>query len=61
MEKFTVHTGIVAPLDRGNVDTDQIIPKQYLSSIQRTGFAEGLFGAWRPTSAWRWWCRARGW
>jgi 3-isopropylmalate/(R)-2-methylmalate dehydratase small subunit len=35
------------PLDRANVDTDQIIPKQYLSSIKRTGFAEGLFGAWR--------------
>jgi len=47
MEKFTVHTGLVAPLDRANVDTDQIIPKQYLSSIKRTGFAEGLFGAWR--------------
>jgi len=37
----------VAPLDRANVDTDQIIPKQYLTSIKRTGFAEGLFGAWR--------------
>jgi 3-isopropylmalate/(R)-2-methylmalate dehydratase small subunit len=47
MEKFTVHTGLVAPLDRANVDTDQIIPKQYLSSIKRTGFAEGLFGDWR--------------
>jgi len=47
MEKFTMHTGVVAPLDRANVDTDQIIPKQYLSSIKRTGFAEGLFGAWR--------------
>jgi 3-isopropylmalate/(R)-2-methylmalate dehydratase small subunit len=47
MEKFTVHTGLVAPLDRANVDTDQIIPKQYLASIKRTGFAEGLFGAWR--------------
>jgi 3-isopropylmalate/(R)-2-methylmalate dehydratase small subunit len=47
MNKFTVLTGLVAPLDRANVDTDQIIPKQYLSSIKRTGFAEGLFGAWR--------------
>jgi 3-isopropylmalate/(R)-2-methylmalate dehydratase small subunit len=47
MVKFTVLTGLVAPLDRANVDTDQIIPKQYLSSIKRTGFAEGLFGAWR--------------
>jgi 3-isopropylmalate/(R)-2-methylmalate dehydratase small subunit len=47
MEKFTVLNGLVAPLDRANVDTDQIIPKQYLSSIARTGFAQGLFGAWR--------------
>jgi 3-isopropylmalate/(R)-2-methylmalate dehydratase small subunit len=47
MEKFTVLTGLVAPLDRANVDTDQIIPKQYLKSIKRTGYAEGLFGAWR--------------
>jgi 3-isopropylmalate/(R)-2-methylmalate dehydratase small subunit len=47
MNKFTVLTGLVVPLDRANVDTDQIIPKQYLSSIKRTGFAEGLFGAWR--------------
>ena len=47
MEKFTVLTGLVAPLDRANVDTDQIIPKQYLSSIKRTGFAQGLFGDWR--------------
>ena len=47
MNKFTVLTGLVVPLDRANVDTDQIIPKQYLSSIKRTGFADGLFGAWR--------------
>jgi 3-isopropylmalate/(R)-2-methylmalate dehydratase small subunit len=47
MDKFTVLNGLVAPLDRANVDTDQIIPKQYLKSIKRTGFAEGLFGAWR--------------
>jgi 3-isopropylmalate/(R)-2-methylmalate dehydratase small subunit len=49
MEKFTVVTGLVAPLDRANVDTDQIIPKQYLSSIKRTGFAQGLFGDWRKS------------
>jgi 3-isopropylmalate/(R)-2-methylmalate dehydratase small subunit len=47
MEKFTVLNGLVAPLDRANVDTDQIIPKQYLSSIQRTGFGQGLFADWR--------------
>jgi 3-isopropylmalate/(R)-2-methylmalate dehydratase small subunit len=47
MDKFTVLTGLVAALDRANVDTDQIIPKQYLSSIKRTGFAQGLFGDWR--------------
>ena len=47
MEKFTVLNGLVAPLDRANVDTDQIIPKQYLSSIKRTGFGEGLFADWR--------------
>ena len=47
MVKFTVLNALVAPLDRANVDTDQIIPKQYLTSIKRTGFAEGLFGAWR--------------
>ncbi|QTR49963.1 3-isopropylmalate dehydratase small subunit [Candidatus Thiothrix anitrata] len=43
MEKFTVHTGLVIPLDRSNVDTDAIIPKQYLKSIQRTGFGPTLF------------------
>ena len=47
MEKFTVLNGLVVPLDRANVDTDQIIPKQYLASIKRTGFAEGLFAEWR--------------
>jgi 3-isopropylmalate/(R)-2-methylmalate dehydratase small subunit len=47
MEKFTVLTGLVAPLERANVDTDQIIPKQYLASIKRTGFGEGLFAEWR--------------
>jgi len=47
MERFTVLNGLVAPLDRANVDTDQIIPKEYLKSIKRTGYAEGLFAAWR--------------
>jgi 3-isopropylmalate/(R)-2-methylmalate dehydratase small subunit len=47
MDKFTVLDGLVAPLDRANVDTDQIIPKQYLASIKRTGFGEGLFAEWR--------------
>jgi 3-isopropylmalate/(R)-2-methylmalate dehydratase small subunit len=47
MVKFTVLNGVVVPLDRANVDTDQIIPKQYLSSIKRTGFEVGLFAEWR--------------
>ena len=47
MEKFTVLNGLVAPLDRANVDTDQIIPKQFLKSIKRTGFGPNLFDAWR--------------
>ncbi len=47
MEPFTVHTGVVAPLDRANVDTDQIIPKQFLKSIHRSGFGPNLFDAWR--------------
>ena len=47
MEKFTVVNGLVAPLDRANVDTDQIIPKQFLKSIRRTGFGPNLFDAWR--------------
>ncbi|VVE04671.1 3-isopropylmalate dehydratase [Pandoraea iniqua] len=47
MEKFTVHTGLVAPLDRENVDTDAIIPKQFLKSIKRTGFGPNLFDEWR--------------
>ena len=51
MEKFTVLTGLVAPLDRANVDTDQIIPKEYLSSIKKTGFAAGCFAAWRHDPA----------
>ncbi|ALD91111.1 3-isopropylmalate dehydratase small subunit [Cupriavidus gilardii] len=47
MEKFTVHKGLVAPLDRANVDTDAIIPKQFLKSIKRTGFGPNLFDEWR--------------
>ncbi|MEZ5534070.1 MAG: 3-isopropylmalate dehydratase small subunit [Thiolinea sp.] len=47
MEKFTVHNGVVVPLDRANVDTDAIIPKQYLKSIKRTGFGPTLFDEWR--------------
>jgi 3-isopropylmalate/(R)-2-methylmalate dehydratase small subunit len=51
MEAFRIHTGLVAPLDRNNVDTDQIIPKQFLKRIERTGFGEFLFFDWRRTSA----------
>jgi 3-isopropylmalate/(R)-2-methylmalate dehydratase small subunit len=53
MEKFTVHTGTAVPLRRSNVDTDQIIPAVYLKRVTRTGFADGLFNAWRedPTFA----------
>lgn len=47
MEKFNVHTGVVAPLDRENVDTDAIIPKQFLKSIKRTGFGPNAFDEWR--------------
>lgn len=47
MESFTTLTGLVAPLDRPNVDTDAIIPKQFLKSIQRTGFGPNLFDEWR--------------
>ena len=47
MQKFTVHTGLVAPMDRENVDTDAIIPKQFLKSIRKTGFGVNLFDAWR--------------
>ncbi|MEM5372264.1 3-isopropylmalate dehydratase small subunit [Paraburkholderia azotifigens] len=47
MEKFIVHTGVVAPLDRENVDTDAIIPKQFLKSIKRTGFGPNAFDEWR--------------
>jgi 3-isopropylmalate/(R)-2-methylmalate dehydratase small subunit len=51
MDAFTVLTGLVAPLDRVNVDTDQIIPKQYLKTIKRTGLREGLFSDWRYDSS----------
>ena len=47
MEKFTTHTGTAVPLRRSNVDTDQIIPAEYLKRISRSGFADGLFAAWR--------------
>lgn len=47
MEKFTVFKGLVAPLDRENVDTDAIIPKQFLKSIKKTGFGQNLFDEWR--------------
>jgi 3-isopropylmalate/(R)-2-methylmalate dehydratase small subunit len=46
MKPFTTHTGLVAPMDRANVDTDQIIPKQFLKRIERTGFGEFLFWDW---------------
>jgi len=47
MNKFTVHKGLVAPMDRENVDTDAIIPKQFLKSIRKTGFGPNLFDEWR--------------
>lgn len=47
MEKFEIFTGVVCPLDRSNVDTDAIIPKQFLKSIKRTGFGPNLFDEWR--------------
>jgi 3-isopropylmalate/(R)-2-methylmalate dehydratase small subunit len=47
MQAFTVHQGLVAPMDRENVDTDAIIPKQFLKSISRSGFGPNLFDAWR--------------
>jgi len=47
MDKFIVHTGLVAPLDRENVDTDAIIPKQFLKSIKRSGFGPNAFDEWR--------------
>src|SRR5207244_401162 len=47
MDKFTVLNGLVAPLDRANVDTDAIIPKQFLKSIKRSGFGPNAFDEWR--------------
>jgi 3-isopropylmalate/(R)-2-methylmalate dehydratase small subunit len=47
MQKFTLHQGLVAPMDRENVDTDAIIPKQFLKSIRKTGFGPNLFDEWR--------------
>ena len=47
MNPFTLHQGLVAPMDRENVDTDAIIPKQFLKSIRKTGFGQNLFDAWR--------------
>ncbi|NDD12509.1 MAG: 3-isopropylmalate dehydratase small subunit [Betaproteobacteria bacterium] len=47
MKPFTVHKGLVAPMDRENVDTDAIIPKQFLKSIRKTGFGPNLFDEWR--------------
>ena len=47
MEKFTTHTGLVIPMDRSNVDTDQIMPKQFLKRIERSGFGQFVFFDWR--------------
>jgi 3-isopropylmalate/(R)-2-methylmalate dehydratase small subunit len=47
MDKFTTHTGVAAPLRHSNVDTDQIIPAEYLKRITRTGYEDALFSAWR--------------
>ena len=47
MKKFDKHHGVVVPLDRHNVDTDAIIPKQFLKSIKRSGFGHNLFDEWR--------------
>lgn len=52
MKAFDRHTGLVAPLDRANVDTDAIIPKQFLKSVKRTGFGPNLFDDWRYEDAW---------
>jgi 3-isopropylmalate/(R)-2-methylmalate dehydratase small subunit len=51
VEKFTAHTGRALPLRRSNVDTDQIIPAEYLKRVTRTGFEDGLFAAWRKDPA----------
>ena len=52
MKRFRQHTGLVAPLDRANVDTDQIIPKQFLKRVERTGFGEFLFYDWAKEPGW---------
>ena len=51
MKAFTLHKGLVAPMDRENVDTDAIIPKQFLKSIRKTGFGQNLFDEWRYLDA----------
>jgi 3-isopropylmalate/(R)-2-methylmalate dehydratase small subunit len=51
MDQFTTHTGVGVPLRRSNVDTDQIIPAEYLKRVTRTGFEDGLFAAWRKDEA----------
>ncbi|MBV9096955.1 MAG: 3-isopropylmalate dehydratase small subunit [Frankiaceae bacterium] len=51
MDAFTVHTGRAVPLRRSNVDTDQIIPAEYLKRVSRTGFADGLFASWRTDNS----------
>jgi 3-isopropylmalate/(R)-2-methylmalate dehydratase small subunit len=51
VDKFTIHTGRALPLRRSNVDTDQIIPAEYLKRVTRTGFEDGLFAAWRKDPA----------
>ena len=51
MQAFTTHTGTGVPLRRSNVDTDQIIPAEYLKRVTRTGFEDGLFAAWRADDA----------
>ncbi|HEY6251320.1 MAG TPA: 3-isopropylmalate dehydratase small subunit, partial [Candidatus Angelobacter sp.] len=51
MESFKTHTGLVVPLQRENVDTDQIIPKQFLKRIERTGYGDFLFNDWRYSTA----------
>ncbi len=51
MNPFTIHKGLVAPMDRENVDTDAIIPKQFLKSIRKTGFGQNLFDEWRYLDA----------
>ena len=53
MDPITHITGTAAPLDRSDVDTDQIIPAEWLKRVERTGFGEGLFGAWRKDTTLR--------